>query len=64
VKIISQSLLTIMLVALLMSQPVAAGEVVQANSGREGQAINPKSLMVPGRPVVIYLFSPYCPPCL
>jgi thiol-disulfide isomerase/thioredoxin len=63
VKTIGQLLLILMLAAFPLSQPVVAGEVLQANLGREGQAVNPKSLIVPGRPVVVDFFSPYCPPC-
>jgi len=63
-KLVSQLVLASMLLAAIVSQPVLAGEVLQANLGREGQAVNPKSLIVPGRPVVVDFFSPYCPPCL
>lgn len=63
-KLVSQLLLASMLLTALASQPVMAGEVVQANRGTEGQAINAKSLIVSGRPVVVDFYSEFCPPCL
>ncbi len=63
-KFLSQLLLVSMLLAALSLQPVMAGEVVQANQGREGQAISGKSLIVPGHPVVVDFYSEFCPPCL
>jgi len=63
-KLISKWLFASILVVALSSPAVVVGEVVQANSGQEGQAVNPKSLIVPGRPVVVDLYSPFCPPCL
>lgn len=62
-KVISQFLLGAILVA-AMSASALAGEVVHANQGTEGQVVNPKSLIVPGRPVVVDLYSNFCPPCL
>lgn len=41
-----------------------AGKVVQANQGKEGQAIDLKSLAVPGRRMLVDLYSPLCPPCV
>ena len=41
-----------------------AGKVVQANQGKEGQAVDLKALAVPGRRVVVDFFSPACPPCV
>ncbi len=38
------------------------GEV--ANAGREGQAIDLKSLPVKGKITVVDFFSQYCPPCM
>ena len=61
-KFLSQLLLVSMLLAALSLQPVMAGEVVQANQGREGQAISGKSLIVPGHPVVVDFYSEFCPP--
>ena len=63
-KLISKLLLGLVLLPALTAPPVQAGEVVYANRGREGQEINPKSLAVPGRPVVVDFYSAFCPPCL
>jgi len=41
-----------------------AGKVVHANHGKEGQAIDLKSLAVPGRRVLVDFYSPLCPPCV
>jgi thiol-disulfide isomerase/thioredoxin len=57
-------LLSLMLLAAMVAQPVVAGEVIQANLGKEGQNINPKSLVVPGRSVVVSFYSPFSPPSL
>jgi len=43
--------------------PLYAGAVQGANTGREGQPIDLKSLPVKGKTTVVDIFSPYCPPC-
>jgi thiol-disulfide isomerase/thioredoxin len=53
-----------MLLGAVVSQPVLAGEVLQANLGKEGQAINPKSMVVAGRSVVVDFYSPFSAPSL
>jgi thiol-disulfide isomerase/thioredoxin len=63
-RLVSQLVLGSLLAFVLSSQAVVAGEVVHANRGSEGQAVNPKSLIVLGRPVVVDLYSSFCPPCL
>jgi TPR repeat protein len=42
--------------------PAEGGKVVQANAGKEGQAIDLKSLAVPGRRVLVFCYSPLHPP--
>jgi TPR repeat protein len=42
--------------------PAEGGKVVQANQGKEGQPIDPKSLAVEGRRVLVFFYSPLHPP--
>jgi|GEM_PF-2621361 thiol-disulfide isomerase/thioredoxin len=62
-KLIIKLLLTSMLL-IALSSVVIAGEVLQVNLGREGQAIDLRSLTVPGSPVVVDFYSTFCPACL
>jgi thiol-disulfide isomerase/thioredoxin len=62
-KLIRPCLFAALLLVALAAPPAVAGEVVQVNRGSEGQVINPKSLIVPGHPVVVEFFSEFCPPC-
>jgi len=42
----------------------AAGPVVDGNQGREGQALEIKSLLARGKYTLVDFWSPYCEPCL
>lgn len=41
-----------------------AGPVQEANAGREGEALDVKSLAVKGKTTLIDFYSPFCPPCV
>lgn len=52
------------LLALLLAAPAGAGAVDDANAANPGQTLDLQSLAVKGKPTLIDIYSPFCPPCL
>jgi thioredoxin 1 len=52
------------LLALVLAGPAGAGVVDDANAANPGQTLDLQSLAVKGKPTLIDIYSPFCPPCL